>query len=84
MNLFILIFDKSHLSRIKNKPKLLTVARLLRRPVDRLPSTVTIRQVRPGHPHVVPHVEVPARVVRIASRVVVELLTVHVDISVDG
>ena len=39
----------------------------LRRGVDGLPAPVTRRQVRSGHPHVVPHVEVPNRVVAVLA-----------------
>lgn len=63
---------------------ILTVTGFLRRTVDGLPSTVALGQVGPVHPHVVPDVEVPTRVVSVAARMVVEFLAAHVDVRVDG
>jgi len=39
---------------------LLTVTSFLGSSIDDLPTTVTRRKVRPGHPHFVPYVEIPA------------------------
>lgn len=61
-----------------------TVTGFLRCSVDGLPSAVALGQVGPVHPDVIPHVEVPARVVGIAARVVVQFLAGHVDVGVDG
>ena len=63
---------------------LLTFALLLGRGIDGLPSTVARWQVGPGHPHIVPHVEVPHGVPVVAVGSALHLLALHREELVDG
>lgn len=62
----------------------LTITGLLRGGINDLPATVTLRQVRSWHPHIVPDVIVPAGVPALAVWPTLNLLALSCEVLVYG
>jgi hypothetical protein len=61
---------------------LLTITGFLGSSIDDLPAIVPRRKVGPGHPHLVPHVEVPAVIVAVTVWTTFYLFAVPIKIFV--